>query len=136
MLPNIMSDNWRDELSDEACGTLLEIALPRWTLPLATLTNERLSSPEWIYERKFEGERCLVFRRKGRVRILSRNKPCLNNTYRQEFVVGGYTDPGGERKSFGALLPGCSRRSKDGCYSGNRAFISPGRSTQGFAFAC
>jgi ATP-dependent DNA ligase len=131
-----MSDDWRDELSDEARGMLLEKALPRWAPLLATLTNERLSSPEWIYECRLDGERCLVFRRKGRVRILSRNKQDLNNTYRQEFVVGGYTDPVGKRKSFGALLPGVSRRGKDGCYSGNRAFISPVSTDREFAFAC
>lgn len=48
---------------------------------LATLTDERFSSPEWFFERKLDGERCLVFRRKSRVHLLSRNRQDLNNTY-------------------------------------------------------
>jgi DNA ligase D-like protein (predicted ligase) len=48
---------------------------------LATLTDERFSSPDWIYERKLDGERCLVFRRKNRLHIRSRNQQDLNDTY-------------------------------------------------------
>ena len=37
-------------------------ALPSWAEPqLATLTRERFSDPEWIFERKLDGERCLAF---------------------------------------------------------------------------
>src|SRR5438876_9554632 len=36
---------------------------PSWTAPmLATLTDERFSDPNWIFERKLDGERVLVFR--------------------------------------------------------------------------
>jgi bifunctional non-homologous end joining protein LigD len=48
---------------------------------LATLTDERFSDPDWIFERKLDGERVLVFRKHKRVRLLSRNKKLLNNTY-------------------------------------------------------
>jgi DNA ligase D-like protein (predicted ligase) len=48
---------------------------------LATLTERRFSLPGWIFERKFDGERCLVFRKGGRVRLLSRNRHRLNETY-------------------------------------------------------
>ena len=48
---------------------------------LATLTDDRFSDPDWIFERKLDGERVLVFRKGKRVRLLSRNKKLLNNTY-------------------------------------------------------
>ncbi len=55
---------------------------PEWTSPmLATLTNKRFSDPDWIYERKLDGERCLVFKKGKKVRLMSRNKKQLNDTY-------------------------------------------------------
>ncbi len=36
---------------------------------LATLTDRRFSDPGWIFERKLDGERCLVFARAGRVTL-------------------------------------------------------------------
>jgi bifunctional non-homologous end joining protein LigD len=36
---------------------------PEWLEPeLATFTAERFSDPGWLFERKFDGERCLAFR--------------------------------------------------------------------------
>jgi bifunctional non-homologous end joining protein LigD len=40
----------------------------------ATLTQERFTGPEWIFERKFDGIRLLAFRQGGEVRLLSRNR--------------------------------------------------------------
>jgi bifunctional non-homologous end joining protein LigD len=40
----------------------------------ATLTQERFSGPEWIFERKFDGIRLLAFKNGGEVRLLSRNR--------------------------------------------------------------
>jgi ATP-dependent DNA ligase len=38
-------------------------AQPDWLEPeLATLTRDRFSGPEWIFERKFDGERCIAYR--------------------------------------------------------------------------
>jgi len=48
---------------------------------LATLTDERFSDPDWIFERKLDGVRCLAFRDGGSVRLLSRNRRMLNDTY-------------------------------------------------------
>jgi len=48
---------------------------------LATLTDKRFSDPRWIFERKFDGERCLAFRDGNRVRLLSRKRQSLNGTY-------------------------------------------------------
>lgn len=56
--------------------------MPSWVDPmLATLTNKRFSDPNWIFEHKLDGERCLTFKRSGAVRLFSRNKQQLNNTY-------------------------------------------------------
>ena len=39
------------------------VPIPAWVQPeLATLTSDRFSDPGWIFERKLDGERCLVFR--------------------------------------------------------------------------
>ncbi len=56
--------------------------VPDWRTPtLATLTDKRFSDPQWIFERKFDGMRCLAFRDGERVRLLSRNRQPLNGTY-------------------------------------------------------
>jgi bifunctional non-homologous end joining protein LigD len=66
--------NSRNHLPDEP--------VPDWRAPtLATLTVKRFSDPGWIFERKFDGMRCLAFRDGGRVRMLSRNRQALNGTY-------------------------------------------------------
>jgi bifunctional non-homologous end joining protein LigD len=48
---------------------------------LATLTNWRFSDPNWVFETKFDGERCLAFRNGGSVRLFSRNRKPLTDTY-------------------------------------------------------
>ncbi len=48
---------------------------------LATLTKDRFSDPEWIFERKLDGERCITYRDSGQVRLLSRNRKELNVHY-------------------------------------------------------
>jgi bifunctional non-homologous end joining protein LigD len=56
--------------------------LPGWVEPeLATLTHERFSGRGWLYERKFDGERCLARRHGGRVSLLTRNRQQVNATY-------------------------------------------------------
>jgi bifunctional non-homologous end joining protein LigD len=40
----------------------------------ATLTQERFSGPEWLFERKYDGIRLLAFRQGPEVRLLSRNR--------------------------------------------------------------
>jgi DNA ligase D-like protein (predicted ligase) len=53
-----------------------------WVEPeLATLTHDRFSDPDWLYERKFDGERCLAIRRGDRVSLLTRNRQQVNGTY-------------------------------------------------------
>lgn len=41
---------------------------------LAQLTEDYFSDPNWIYERKLDGERCLAFRNKDGGQLLSRNQ--------------------------------------------------------------
>jgi bifunctional non-homologous end joining protein LigD len=57
-------------------------AFPEWLEPMAaTLTQERFTGPEWIFERKFDGVRLLAFKNGGDVRLLSRNRLSQNAAY-------------------------------------------------------
>ncbi|HYN06401.1 MAG TPA: RNA ligase family protein [Vicinamibacterales bacterium] len=47
----------------------------------ATLTQRRFTGPEWIFERKLDGIRLLAFKNGSDVRLLSRNKLPLNDSY-------------------------------------------------------
>jgi bifunctional non-homologous end joining protein LigD len=47
----------------------------------AVLTRERFSDPDWIFERKLDGIRCVAIRADERVRLLSRNDLSLNARY-------------------------------------------------------
>ena len=50
-------------------------ALPEWLEPMAaTLTQDRFTGPEWLFERKFDGIRLLAFKKGSKVRLLTRNK--------------------------------------------------------------
>ncbi|MGH9089711.1 MAG: non-homologous end-joining DNA ligase, partial [Acidimicrobiales bacterium] len=55
---------------------------PAWVAPMfATLTDRRFSDQGWLYERKLDGQRCLVFRHGPDVRLLSRRQHDLSATY-------------------------------------------------------
>jgi bifunctional non-homologous end joining protein LigD len=56
--------------------------LPGWLEPeLATLTRDRFSDPAWIFERKFDGERCLAFKSGRQVKLMTRNQNEETSTY-------------------------------------------------------
>ncbi len=58
------------------------MAMPTWVEPqLATLTRERFSSPEWVFERKLDGERCLAFAGDDGVRLMSRSQHDITSTF-------------------------------------------------------
>jgi bifunctional non-homologous end joining protein LigD len=104
---------------------------PDWIPPmLATLTQRRFSSPDWIFERKLDGERCLGFVSAAGVRLLSRNRHRLDGTYPEiadalasatehEVVVdgevvafeGGQTSFARLQRRIGISDPALSRRS-------------------------
>ena len=51
------------------------MSFPEWLEPMAaTLTQERFTGPEWIFERKFDGIRLLAFKQGTDVRLFSRNR--------------------------------------------------------------
>jgi bifunctional non-homologous end joining protein LigD len=50
-------------------------AFPDWVIPMAaTLTQERFTGPDWIFERKYDGIRLLAFKRGSNVQLYSRNR--------------------------------------------------------------
>ena len=76
-----MSD-WREALTDDERDDLKKSGHPEWMSPmLATLTEKRFSDPDWIYERKLDGERLLLFRDGNDVRLMTRNRKQANDTY-------------------------------------------------------
>jgi bifunctional non-homologous end joining protein LigD len=49
--------------------------LPDWLEPMAaTLTQERFTGPEWLFERKFDGIRLIAYKRGSEIRLFSRNR--------------------------------------------------------------
>lgn len=56
--------------------------MPDWVAPmLATLTHDLRARPGWRYERKYDGERCLAYRRDGVLSLWSRNRHALDGAY-------------------------------------------------------
>jgi DNA ligase D-like protein (predicted ligase) len=69
-------------LPAEAKRRLRKIAQPAWVAPmLATLTDERFSRGGWLFEPKWDGERCLAFRHGRELNLFSRNRKRLNEKY-------------------------------------------------------
>jgi bifunctional non-homologous end joining protein LigD len=61
---------------------LLRAARPGFVAPmLATLTDDRFSDPDWIFERKFDGERVVVVRDGGRTELFTRNNKSATATF-------------------------------------------------------
>lgn len=89
-------------------GTLLEgldegirrglrpASVPQGTEPmLATLVDEPFSDPDWVFERKLDGVRCLAFRRGADVQLRSRAGHSLNGTYPE--LIQPLIDAGSDR---------------------------------------
>jgi DNA ligase D-like protein (predicted ligase) len=56
--------------------------MPSWVEPeLATLTHERFSDPEWVFERKLDGERCLAYCGPEGVSLKSRSGHDITTTF-------------------------------------------------------
>ncbi|EPX76680.1 non-homologous end-joining DNA ligase [Salipiger mucosus] len=66
----------------EAVDALPKSGHPDWMSPmLAVLTDDRFSDPDWVFERKLDGERLLIFRDGDRLRLMTRNRNVVNDTY-------------------------------------------------------
>jgi bifunctional non-homologous end joining protein LigD len=104
------------QLDPEDRGRIAAASQPGWYPPmLARLTDRRFSDPDWLFERKLDGERVLAFRARDRVRLLSRNRATLNGSYPElsdaiagqacsDFVVDGEVVAfEGPRTSFARL---------------------------------
>jgi ATP-dependent DNA ligase len=56
--------------------------MPSWFEPMAaTLTAERFTDPAWTFERKLDGIRVLAYKDGPYVRLWSRNRLELTNSY-------------------------------------------------------
>src|SRR5260370_2756333 len=74
--------NLLDGLPGEAKARIRKRAQPKWVAPmLATLTDEVFSRQGWLFEPKWDGERCLAFRRGRDMNLFSRNRIRLNAKY-------------------------------------------------------
>jgi DNA ligase D-like protein (predicted ligase) len=92
-----------------------KVRQPNWIDPmLATLTRDYFSDPEWVYEPKLDGIRCLTFKKGERVTMLSRNKLDLSGGYPRvlkaleklpgDFIIDGeIAAVDGDRTSFSLL---------------------------------
>ena len=50
-------------------------SFPKWLVPMAaTLTQDRFTGPEWIFERKYDGIRLLTYKNGDTVELFSRNQ--------------------------------------------------------------
>ena len=83
-------------LGERERGLLRRAPLPRWIEPMAaTLTDERFDDPNWIFERKLDGVRCLAFKGPGNgVRLLSRNQLSQNDRFPE--LVGALEGEGAD----------------------------------------
>src|SRR5258707_15435157 len=71
-----------DSLPADARARLRKRAQPEWVAPmLATLTHKRFSRKGWLFEPKWDGERCLAFRRGRDLSLFSRNRKRISDKY-------------------------------------------------------
>jgi DNA ligase D-like protein (predicted ligase) len=71
-----------DVLDDEEQERVVETNMPDPFSPmLATLTHDPFDDDDWIYERKLDGVRILVFRDDGGTRLVTRNEKDRSATY-------------------------------------------------------
>ena len=75
-----------DRLPEAELSDAVKRPFPDWMEPmLATLTTDYFSDRDWIFERKFDGERCIAFRNGKNTRLRTRNNKNLNPTYPEIF---------------------------------------------------
>jgi bifunctional non-homologous end joining protein LigD len=70
------------ELPTELQKKLKKKKMPTFEQPmLATLTKNYFNDAGWIFERKFDGVRCLIFKDGAKVNLKSRNRNSMNKSY-------------------------------------------------------
>lgn len=70
------------KLPKELRAQLRKTKMPSFEQPmLATLTKHYFSDEDWIYERKFDGARCLLFKDATKLYLKSRNNKKIDSTY-------------------------------------------------------
>jgi bifunctional non-homologous end joining protein LigD len=69
-------------LSPEEKKLVRKQIMPSFIKPmLATLTKNYFSHKDWIFERKLDGERCLLFKKGGTITLKSRNDKIISQSY-------------------------------------------------------
>ncbi len=80
-------------LTNQERSLLRPQSRPDWVEPMkAVRTDERFSRDDWVYERKFDGIRCLAFKADQQVRLRSRNDLSLNGRF-PEIAAALEADP-------------------------------------------
>ena len=94
----------RKKASLVALPGAVEAPMPMWLEPMkATLTDDRFSDPDWVFEPKLDGERCLAFKNASGVRLMSRNQKAIGVSY-PEIVSGLAAQPFGEAILDGEIV--------------------------------
>ncbi len=82
-------------LDDELGQRLRAESRPAYTAPmLATLTDERFSHPDWLFERKLDGVRAIAVRDGDEAALLSRNYKRMDSAYPELIDALAAVDPG------------------------------------------
>lgn len=70
------------QLDDAVRQSIQKTKLPGFVQPMkAVLSHEAFSDPHWIYERKLDGERCLIRKEGKQIELYSRNEKQKNAVY-------------------------------------------------------
>lgn len=73
---------WLKKLGADERELVQKEKQPDRTAPmLATLTHEHFSDSDWLFERKLDGERALIFKDGHSVELFTRNHKSINDTY-------------------------------------------------------
>lgn len=93
-----------DNLPETSRALVRQAPRPRWVEPmLATLSEPPAPRGGWIFERKLDGVRCLIFKGSGRVEIYSRNRKPLDEAY-PELHEAFMHQPGAEFVADGEIV--------------------------------
>ena len=83
-------------LSESSRHKATRVEMPSWMDPmLATLTDQRFSDDNWIFERKLDGQRCIAYKDGDSVKLKSRNQEVINAQYPE--LVDALEQQGEER---------------------------------------